>query len=319
MDRYLYHCFPRRGACTPAEIDKGCEVLASIRDFGLLLAPEAIEWKQPSADGTARTFPVLQTRVCFTDLSPSELPQHAKKFGHFALEFEFETARCLGAIPVFYVPQPISNPADGNAVGVALVAIANDARAIIDRIARLSAVLNGPIPTAARMSFDVGFARSPADRAVFNINSSEARMLLAALGHNATPLLALGAGAAALLNFFYPADDTPRDRLLEYYRQREWRIACGFAINGKEVLHVPTPQEAEAFLRIDREFFSRQIPTDTGNRDTLTTALVHPGLTAKRVVEMVRRFIVPAAAVARVAELLSAIKNHGEIIAIENV
>src|SRR5260370_6526900 len=222
MERYLYHCFPRRGASTPAEAEKGCAVLASIRDFGLLLVPEAIEWKQPSVDGTTRVFSVLQTRACFTDLSPGELSRHAEKFGHFALEFEFGTVRSLGAVPVFYVPQPTSNPSDGNAVGVALIGIAMDARAIIDRISMLDGMLKGPVPAAQRLNFGVGFARSPTNRGVFNIDTSEARKLLEALGHGVTPLPALSAGAAALLNFFYPADDVPRDQLLEYYRQREW-------------------------------------------------------------------------------------------------
>ena len=47
-ERYFYHSFPRRGSSTEAEIDKGCKILASIRDFGLLLTPQLIEWQQPA-------------------------------------------------------------------------------------------------------------------------------------------------------------------------------------------------------------------------------------------------------------------------------
>lgn len=109
QERFFYHSFPRRGASTAEEIDKGCKILAAIRDFGLLLTPQLIEWKQPTLDeAQPRVFPVLQKRVCFAELNPSELPQHAKKFGRFALEFEIDTVHRLGAVPVFYVPQPTS-------------------------------------------------------------------------------------------------------------------------------------------------------------------------------------------------------------------
>src|SRR5882757_349348 len=105
QDRYLYHSFPRRGANTAEEVDKGLNILACIRDFGLLLLPESIEWSLPLKSKPPRTIPFVQSRVCFTDLTPAELPQHAETFGHFALEFEMESARRLGAVPVFYVPQ----------------------------------------------------------------------------------------------------------------------------------------------------------------------------------------------------------------------
>jgi hypothetical protein len=62
-ERYFYHSFPRRGASTNAEIDKGCAILTAIRDFGLVLTPQLNEWKQPSLGGAPRTFPVLQKRV----------------------------------------------------------------------------------------------------------------------------------------------------------------------------------------------------------------------------------------------------------------
>jgi hypothetical protein len=122
-ERFFYHSFPRRGASTDAEIEKGCKSLAAIRDFGLLLTPQFIEWNQPKLGGAPpRVLSVLQKRVCFTELSPGELSGHAEKFGRFALEFEIDTVRRLGAMPVFYVPQPTSESGDGSLVGTALVA-----------------------------------------------------------------------------------------------------------------------------------------------------------------------------------------------------
>jgi hypothetical protein len=131
QERFFYHSFPRRGASTASETEEGKQILSAIRDFGLVLTPQFIEWTQPTLAALPRTLPVLQKRVCFTELSLSELPGHAEKFGHFALEFETETLRRLGAMPVFYVPQPISTMTDGSLVGAALVAIATDLRALV--------------------------------------------------------------------------------------------------------------------------------------------------------------------------------------------
>src|SRR5713101_4938638 len=100
-ERFFYHSFPRRGASTDAEAEKGKKILAAIRDFGLVLTPQFIEWSQPSLGAPPRVLPILQKRVCFTELSLNELPGHAEKFGHFSLEFEIDRVRRLGAMPVF--------------------------------------------------------------------------------------------------------------------------------------------------------------------------------------------------------------------------
>jgi hypothetical protein len=71
-ERFFYHSFPRRGASTAAEIDKGKKILTAICDFGFVLTPQFIEWTQPTIVGSPRTLPVLQKRVCFTEPSPKE-------------------------------------------------------------------------------------------------------------------------------------------------------------------------------------------------------------------------------------------------------
>jgi hypothetical protein len=192
QERYLYHCFPRRGANTAAEITKGLEILKCIRDFGLLLLPESIEWSQPVTGQAPRTFPVIQPRVCFTDLSPAELPEHATRFGHFALEFEMESARQLGAIPVFYVPQR------GGGVGTSLLAILLDARAVIDRARITHDILNGKTPVNERIALTVGFTRNPQDKQAFDIHRDESKVLLDALDHQITPWPMLSTGMDAL-------------------------------------------------------------------------------------------------------------------------
>jgi hypothetical protein len=229
-ERFFYHSFPRRGHHTT---EAALTILEAIRDIGLALLPEYIEWRQPTSEGTARLFPILQTRVCFTELSPAELPQHAKKFGTFALEFEADAVRRLGAIPVFYLPQPVSP--DGNALGIALLGIAMDAKVVINRIAELDKILHGALPVAEDLNLTFPFASETRPPLTYTCKSAEAAKLIDAFGSQTTPWSHLDQGIKALLNFFYPADDIRHDKALEYYRQREWRIACQFAINGAMV------------------------------------------------------------------------------------
>jgi hypothetical protein len=324
-ERFFYHSFPRRGASTVEEIDKGCNILTAICDFGLLLTPQLIEWKQPNVGGAPRVFPVLQKRVCFTELGPLELPEHAEKFGHFALEFEIDMVRRLGAVPVFYVPQPTSEAAtDGSAVGTALLAIAMDSHVVIQRMACLDQLFKGSTPVAEHFDWKPGFARSPDGRGDYRLNRDEAKNFLAAIGHAVTPWDNLRNGAFALLNFFHPTDNVKQDKVLDYYREREWRIACGFRIQKKDgshvdVLHVLTRSERKIVLEIDREFFEHKISTDTGIVETLDQVLVHPGLDGKRLIEMVRRVVVPGEAVSRANEILGAVDNPPQIISMDEL
>jgi hypothetical protein len=291
----------------------------------LVLVPEFLEWTQPTIGGPPRTFPILQKRVCFTELSPKELAAHADRFGHFSLEFEIETVRKLGAMPVFYVPQPTSEMTDGSLVGSALVAIATDMRAVIQRLAGLSRFLHGDVPVAPKLDFDVGFVGSPEGRGKYAIDRDEAKNLLAAIGHAVTPWSDLAVGADALLNFFYPTDNKRTDAALEYYRQREWRIACGFRLKGRDgrpdvdLTRVLTAQERQRLQEIDQEFFSRKVKTGIGEADTLDQALVLPGLDSRRIIQMVRRVIAPASAVRDAVALLADLDDPPSVVALEEL
>jgi hypothetical protein len=319
QERFFYHSFPRRGAHTEAEtVEKGCQILAAIRDSGLLLMPEYIEFRQPSADGSsARVFPVLQQRVCFTELSPAELPQHAQAFGEFGLEFEIDTLRRLGAVPVSYIPQPTGT--DGSGVATSLLAIAMDAQAVVNRMAALHRHLNGPTPIAETFELNLGFVRSPASRGRFVLARDTTKTVVSAIGHDLAPWEALDAGMYSLFSFFYPTDDTKRNKDLEYYRQREWRIACNFTVDRIPTLRELTESERERLLKIDRVFFERKVETDLGTFDSLSKALIHPGFGGKKLIEMARRVIVPAAATNLATQVLSSLENPPPLIAISDL
>ena len=316
QERYLYHNFPRRGAGSATEINKGLAILSCIRDLGLLLVPEAIEWSQPVTNGPPRAFPVLQSRVCFTDLSPAELSQHGERFGHFALEFDVESVRRLGAMPVFYIPQR-----EGG-VGTSLLALIADARYVVNRAAQLDNILRTYADSGQSIKLQTGFARNPGAERTFLIRNNEINTYLEALNylnHLITPWQMLSIGMDAALNFFYPADNVIHDKPLQYYQQREWRIACNFAINGVYVLREPTPEEKTRITEIDPAFFSRVIQTDLGQFATLDKSLIHPGLNGRTILQLARRVIVPESALEESRSLLSIMKDVSEIVSIESL
>jgi hypothetical protein len=316
-ERFFYHSFPRRSSVADAD-SKGCRILETIRDIGLLLMPEYIEWRQPTS-GEPRILPILQKRICFTELSPAELPEHATKFGQFALEFDIDVLRRLGAIPVFYLPQPTTEGLDGNTVGVALLSTAMDATAVINRMAGLDGIFKGSTPVAEKLGFNPGFARNPDQKGNFTLDTAEAKNFLSAIGYMTAPWEMLHNGMVALLNFFYPADNSHHDRLLDYYRQREWRIACNFAIKGVEVLRVPTSEEKQRFVSIDPAFFGKQIKTDLNTFNALDESLVHPGLEGRRLIEMVRRVIVPPSAIEQAKEILKDVSDAPAVVSIDDL
>ena len=108
--RFFYHSFPRpRQGETDSETSRrGWAVLQSMRELGLILAPEIVEWHTPVSLGTPSPTRILQRRICFTELSPQELREHSTRFGPFALEFETTALRRIGALPVIYMPQALS-------------------------------------------------------------------------------------------------------------------------------------------------------------------------------------------------------------------
>jgi|SRR5580692_1087395 hypothetical protein len=105
--RHFYHSFPRPRHSESVEhlSAKGLAILRLIRETGVVLAPEVIEWQVPLETGVPRTIVIRQRRICFTELSRTEIREHATRFGHFSLKFNIEDLRRLGAMPVMYVPQ----------------------------------------------------------------------------------------------------------------------------------------------------------------------------------------------------------------------
>jgi hypothetical protein len=310
-ERFFYHSFPRRGRGTSREVEIGCKMLALMCN-GLVLTPEVVKWEYPHADGAPpRKMEVQQKRVCFTELSPAELPHHADEFGHFALEFEIDVLKGLGAIPVFYIPRQISGGGEVAALGSILVIQIIDAMILAMRLAGVKKKLDdAPFATG---EFPCTFGFTETKLQTFNLDVAEARKFIQAFTYSLTPPDMLENSLTALLSFFYPADDIERNKTLAYYRQREWRIVGNIAVRGEELMRRPRIEFVERLLEIDPEFFGREFPPSSGKR-LADDIYVFPGIAEKRIIEMARRIIVPDAAIERAKSIVKCATNPPAVI-----
>lgn len=136
-ERYFYHSFPRRTEGQDVNA-KGLSILRSLAASGLLLTPEKTVWSEFTNDGgRAQPVEVFQKRACFTELAPTELSGHASLFGPFTIEFEIETLRLLGAIPVFYLPSPGTEERGLGGVSAALIARMAEIQQVLSRLAAI--------------------------------------------------------------------------------------------------------------------------------------------------------------------------------------
>ena len=105
--RRLFHSFPRpRHGEPPANtLDRGLVILNFMKEAGLVLAPEIVEWDLSILLQKQDPVRVLQRRACFTELSLEELPNHASVFGPISLSFDIDKLRASGATPIIYIPQ----------------------------------------------------------------------------------------------------------------------------------------------------------------------------------------------------------------------
>jgi hypothetical protein len=318
QERLLYHSFPRRDRNSAVEIDTGCKVLSLIRDAGLLLAPEIVKWQYSHADGTPpRKQEIQQTRVCFTELSPSELPRHAENFGHFALEFRIDVLKGLGAIPVFYIPQSggvAETPAE---LGSIVVMQSIDAAALVMRLAQMKQDIEAaPSPTSGRRDWTFGSDTQKK----FSLDVEETRRVIEALTYGLTPPAMLFHGLLGLLHLFYPADDVIHNDDLAYYRQREWRIGRNFAIRGEDVMRLPSAELIERVLNIDGAFWGDEFPRGSGSKKRRAEQLlVYPGIGGKRIIEAVNRVIVPPGAVERAKTIMQGLNSSPPVISLADI
>ena len=280
-------------------MEKGLRILKSMSESGLLLNPEIIPLTEPLADGTwSSSVSNIQKRACFTLIEPSELQKHSILFGHFALEFDVDTMRQLGAIPAFYYPNP------KNDVGLEATAIS-----LLCRMGEIQQLLN-------RLTKFEEQIRNPANKnrvlALINNISGEAEDIDATFGGAAKildflaqdrSLPVLGNALRAISGLFCPTDDPTNDNPLHNYRLREWRIIANMAKLGEEQTRDLSDGEVNALLEIDREFFGREMRFHTGIYPQYEQCKYFQELEGRPFLSYARRVIVPDEAVGQAIQI----------------
>ena len=300
-DRYFYHSFPRRVG--EDEIKKGLQILESMVESGLLLTPEQTSWSEPLTDGThSEPWKIIQKRACFTELSPSELQDHAAVFGHFAIEFEVQTMREIGGIPVFYLPRPSKDDVGLESTAASLLCRMGEIQRLLNRLGDLEKLV-GQEPNKRRL-LAVQDNRSGESQDT-RITFGGAEDLLAFLNNESQPVAILGNALRAFSGFFYPTEDLRYMDLLGYYRQREWRIVANMSKLGEELTRDLFDNEKAALLELDEQFFGRETEYFTGTYRLCDQSQYFPELEGRSFVTYARRVIVPDEAVDEAAKILA--------------
>lgn len=291
QERYFYHSFPRRGGKISTQDHQrlGMAILASVLESGLLLTPEIIRWSEACIGGEqARPVDILQKRICFTELAPSELAEHASVFGHFALEFSIEDLQGLGAMPVFYVP---GNDAPSNGLRGAGSALIMSFVQIEALLVQLLAIKNCHIPRDANPAAveSLHAIQSLIDRVVTKPRSLEQ----------------LRFAIIAAENLFSKTENKAYTQPLGYYRQREWRIISNFALNDTWSFRELSAQEKTKLLTIN-PFFGKPLVHDScGECRNVDQSMFFTELLGRRVIERVRRIIVPRGCLSDATDLVT--------------
>jgi hypothetical protein len=306
LDRKFFHSFPRpRPSDTPEMLNtKGLAVLRLVRDIGLIVAPEIVEWRVPLQDGTQRSIKYDQLRICFTELHESELRQHAERFGPFALEFEIGRLRQMGALPVIYMPQPVS-AGDLSTIGPVLVMEIHHVEATIRMLEQLRVntderelLAANPGATHIAPECVVNLRNTEEDETVTNyfaIPIGAIRDVLKFIGFKNAPYAEMMNALGYAKSLFYPTDDTIHDATLAYYRQREWRIGRGLTCAGAVHSRSLTDAEKQRVIEIDPRFWTTTIGTSSTRR--IDMAHVIPQFADGPVANAMSRVIVPPAVV----------------------
>ena len=241
--RYFYHCFPQwMGASdntASPDYDKGIQILSQMFKWGLLLTPEEIIFHgEPYKDEkAAEPIIISQKRLCFTELGEAELPFHAQVFGPIALEFNQQTLRRIGGIPVIYIPQSLSQDPESDCLALTAQTFVYRLFEVYQLISDLSDIQEHikKLPRS-ESSITLGSAGGASHR-IYSVEML--RNFLESLTHQRQSFDQLASAISTLSCFFYPTDavvptfpDSTELGRLAYYREREWRIVSGFCFAG---------------------------------------------------------------------------------------
>ena len=299
---YFYHSFPRRFCNnTKEELENGLNIIKSIHNIGFVLTPEITEWREPLDDGTlSKPWKVIQKRCCFTELSPNELEKHTKSFGCFSLEFDVRTFRQLGGIPVFYLPRPSDEDVGLESLASALIARIGEIQKVLNRLSELSELI-GKNPDKSQL---LGVEKD-GNRAFFRTSLGGTEDVLNLITRDTQPINILRNALRVITGFFYPTEDFRYTGILAYYQQREWRFIANMSKEGIEINRDPTESEKDQLLKIDSDFFGKELEFFTGTYKRVDQCRIFSELNGKPIYKYANRIIVPDAAIDAVRKMFN--------------
>lgn len=221
--------------------------------WGLLLTPEKIVFHgEPFRDeDDGQPIPILQRRLCLSELSEAELPDHAQLFGPIALEFDQPTLRRIGGMPVIYIPQPLSaDPGHDHfaLIGQTFVYRLFETYQVIADLAEVHQHLKQL--SGDESSITIAHAER---KAIREYPSDLLREFLDNLTYRRQPLSQLSSALNLLGCFFYPTDGAAircrsgeDEGKLAYYREREWRVVSNLYFR-----ETPLDEELSSEARCD--------------------------------------------------------------------
>ena len=300
--RFFYHSFPRprQGETHSETASRGWAILQLMKKLGLILAPEVVEWQTPVSLGTPSPIQVLQRRISFTELSPQELSEHSTHFGPFALEFETTALRRIGALPVIYMPQALSEQDHLALLGPFVVGHLEQIRSTLDLLNQISqsgnpASVQSPGANSIADDCIVTLRNGDESRGTvqeFQVPWKAIRDLLSFIGFERAPFNAMTGATSIAQALFYPTDDDHHDQELGYYRQREWRITAGYYVNGSPRGRSLQDDEKQLLRELDESFWGENTHPSKGiPRVDEALALVQSA--PDELLDKVTRIIVP--------------------------
>lgn len=279
-------------------------MLESVLESGLLLVPECREYAgEVDSETGQRGTPILsfQRRFCLTQLNAADLKQHGDRFGHFHLVFGPRTVRALGGVPVFYIPQPSSDGADGLLLlGNTFIHRLSDIQGVLEDLATLERTLHAN--DTRRMLHLTGLHGSERRK----LRTADVRWILNGLKGQKEDFASLSSALRVISFLFYPTENTTElgrksvtgerkkaSEELWYYMQREWRILGDIVMKDRRVDRALTPKEKKRLINIDSEFFLGPIQFPKGRRRVVDECRMLEELDGVHIREKLEMLIVP--------------------------
>lgn len=312
--RRFFHSFPRPhpNESQDATLHKGLSILSAMRQHGLVLAPEVVIWKGLPNANDAGPFRILQRRISFTELSPTELPAHCSRFGPLALSVDISALREAGALPVIYIPQSI-NTSVLSTIGTFCVFGAFHTRYVLEQLNALKLLsdrehiheqFERPVDADYTLNL-INTAPTGEVAARYDIPASLVRDVFSYVGYRNIPFDHSAGLLQVFLNMFYPTDNTYSGDVLGYYRQREWRFVAGdFHINGQPIGRPLAESAINDLNSIDRRFWTTNLDVNGSPVERSKLALVYKPTSDWDIFKIVNAIFAPKSAVKKVRSIM---------------